>query len=118
MKKTINIDWSDCGPITLVVVQPTSFCNLNCDYCYLPDRHLKNTLSLDLIEPIFQRVFSSRFLQNDFTICWHAGEPLAVPISFYESAFAKIAEVSEKYNQQGYCFRHSVQTNATYINDA
>ncbi len=60
----------------------------------------------------------SRFLQDDFTICWHAGEPLAVPISFYESAFAKIAEVSEKYNQQGYCFRHSVQTNATYINDA
>ncbi len=118
MEKNTNIDWSDCGPITLVVVQPTSFCNLNCDYCYLPDRHLKNTLSLDLIEPIFQRVFSSRFLQNDFTICWHAGEPLAVPISFYESAFAKIAEVSEKYNQQGYCFRHSVQTNATYINDA
>ena len=28
------------GPINLVVIQPTSFCNLNCDYCYLPDRHL------------------------------------------------------------------------------
>ena len=23
------------GPINLVVIQPTSFCNLNCDYCYL-----------------------------------------------------------------------------------
>lgn len=94
MKKNLNIDWSDCGPITLVVVQPTSFCNLNCDYCYLPDRHLKNTLSLDLIEPIFQRVFSSRFLQNDFTICWHAGEPLAVPLVFMKVPLLKLRKLA------------------------
>ncbi len=56
MEKNTNIDWSDCGPITLVVVQPTSFCNLNCDYCYLPDRHLKNTLSLDLIPLLIRAI--------------------------------------------------------------
>ena len=40
------LDTSKFGPLTLAVIQPTSFCNLDCDYCYLPDRHLKNQLSL------------------------------------------------------------------------
>ncbi len=88
------------GPINLVVIQPTSFCNLNCDYCYLPDRHLRNLLSLDLIEPIFEKIFTSSFFRRDFNICWHAGEPLTVPISFYESAFAKIGQLNDRYNTQ------------------
>ncbi len=84
------LDTSNFGPISLVVIQPTSFCNLDCDYCYLPDRHLNNRLSLDLIEPIFKSIFTSPFFQDEIEICWHAGEPLAVPISFYKSAFQKI----------------------------
>ncbi len=51
------------GPIDLVIIQATSFCNLDCDYCYLPDRQLKNRLSLDLIEPIFKNIFASPFLK-------------------------------------------------------
>lgn len=111
-------DLSQFGPIQLVVIQPTSFCNLDCDYCYLPDRQTKNRLSLDLIEPIFTEIFTSPFLNCDFSICWHAGEPLAVPISFYESAFSIIEETSRKFNQNSWPFYHSVQTNATTINQA
>ena len=109
---------SEFGPIQLVVIQPTSFCNLDCDYCYLPDRQSKNRLSLDLIEPIFKEIFTSPFLNSDFSICWHAGEPLAVPISFYESAFKIIEETSHQYNSNSCPFYHSVQTNATTINQA
>jgi len=109
---------SDFGPINLVIIQPTSFCNLDCDYCYLPDRKVKNQLSLDLIDPIFQRVFSSPFVGEGFTICWHAGEPLAMPISFYKSAFALIEEAASKYNKTNTQFVQSVQTNATLINQA
>ena len=112
------MDFSQFGPINLVVIQPTSFCNLNCDYCYLPNRHLKNRLSLDLIEPIFKNIFTSRFFGSDFTICWHAGEPLTVPISFYQSAFEKIDIANQKYNTKGFSFNYSFQTNGTLITQA
>lgn len=112
------IDLKQFGPIELVVIQPTSFCNLNCDYCYLPDRHLKNTLSLDLIEPIFKSIFASPFLGEHFTVCWHAGEPLAVPISFYDSALEIISSVEKKYNTKQCFVKHSIQTNGTLINQA
>ena len=106
------------GPINLVVIQATSFCNLDCDYCYLPDRQINNQLSLDLIEPIFKAIFTSPFVRDGFSVAWHAGEPLAVPISFYRSAFARIDEASQKYNHTGAEIVQPLQTNAPLITPA
>lgn len=112
--ETLNLP--EFGPIELVVLQPTSFCNLNCDYCYLPHRQLKNTLSLELIEPIFKAILTSKFLGEYVTICWHAGEPLAIPISFYDSAFEIIEHAQTKYKIKPGEIKHSLQTNGTLIN--
>ncbi len=113
-----DLDTNEFGPLRLLILQPTSFCNLDCDYCYLPERHLRNRMSLDLIEPIFKQVFTSPFVREHFTICWHAGEPLAVPVEFYYQAFELIQKTSDQYNQQRVCFNLSFQTNAIFINPA
>lgn len=106
------------GPVKLVVIQPTTFCNLDCSYCYLPDRHLKHQFSIDLLEPIFRNLFESSFVREDFTVIWHAGEPLTMPIKFYESAFEAIDQLSCQYNFNNYPIRHSIQTNGTLISQA
>ena len=106
------------GPINLVVIQSTSFCNLNCDYCYLPDRQTKNQLSLDLIPTIMKTVLESPFIGGDFTILWHAGEPLALPVSFYDQATYLIREAEKRYKTQPIQIFQSLQTNATLINQA
>lgn len=101
--------------LRLLVIQPTTFCNLDCDYCYLPNRQLKYNLSLDLIEPIFKNIFNSNLVNQQFTIVWHAGEPLTVPISFYESAIEIINELNHKINSEPYTIIHSFQTNGILI---
>ena len=109
---------TEFGTIKLVVVQPTPFCNLNCDYCYLPDRLSKHRLSLDLIEPIFKNLFQSQFIGKEFTVVWHAGEPLTMPITFYESAFNKIEQLDRQFNSSRCLISHAFQTNGTLINQA
>jgi len=103
------------GPIQLVVIQPTPFCNLDCDYCYLPNRDVKERLSLELLESIFKRIFESHLISDRFTVVWHAGEPLAMPIEFYRLAF-KIVEQLNKNELGSRChITHAFQTNATML---
>ncbi len=106
------------GPVKLVIVQPTTFCNLDCDYCYLPERQEKHKLSLELLEPIFTSLFSSNLIEDGFTVVWHAGEPLTMPISYYESAFQIIGDLNKNFNSYEYNISHSFQTNGTLINQA
>jgi uncharacterized protein len=109
---------TEFGPVKLVVIQPTPFCNLDCDYCYLPDRQSKDKFSLDLLEPIFKNLFQSQFIEKEFTVVWHAGEPLAMPVTFYESAFNEINRCDREYNSSRYLISHAFQTNGTLINPA
>ena len=74
------------GPLALLVIQPTPFCNLDCSYCYLPDRSNKGKMTLETLEKTFNWVFSSGLVRQPFTLLWHAGEPMVLPASFYEQA--------------------------------
>jgi uncharacterized protein len=36
------------GTFHTLVLQPTSFCNLDCSYCYLPDRRSRHLMSVSV----------------------------------------------------------------------
>jgi uncharacterized protein len=106
---------NDCAPILdVVVVQPTPFCNINCSYCYLPQRSVTTVMEQSTIANLFKEVFSSGWTRDGLTIIWHAGEPLVVPISFYEKAFEAIAAM----RPASLALRHSIQTNGMLITPA
>lgn len=107
------------GPLNLLVVQGTPFCNLDCDYCYLPDRGDRTRLSGAVLDAALDRVLESPYVHGPFTLLWHAGEPLALPRSFYDDATACIEAALARYpDHAGLHIQQCVQTNATTINQA
>ena len=98
----------------LLVLQPTPFCNIDCDYCYLPGRQSKARMSLATVRHAARRLREDGLLGDALTVVWHAGEPLAMPVAFYEQAIDAIeAEVG------AHCeLTHAIQTNATLIDAA
>ncbi len=101
------------GPIDLLIFQSTSFCNLDCKYCYLPDRNLKSKISLEIIENSLNRIVEEKLINGTFSIVWHAGEPMVLPIEFYRQVNALI----KKIIPQDIVVNQHIQTNATLIDD-
>lgn len=108
------VDQSRPLSLGLLVIQPSPFCNINCDYCYLPDRGDKRRMEFGVLRKIMDRVFESGLVQHPFTILWHAGEPLAVPLKWYQEAF----EIINEYPGAKQNIQHSFQSNGTLLNDA
>jgi len=107
-----------CGPLRLVILQSTSLCNIDCDYCYLPDRASRNVMPQETVAAVFERIFSSTFIRtgagNGFTVCWHAGEPLTLPVAYYSQAIATIEDLRTRLAPE-VSVSYSFQTNATTI---
>lgn len=108
------ISADNVGPLDLLVIQPTPFCNLDCSYCYLPDRLNKRKITLETLEKALTWAFSSGLVRQPFTLLWHAGEPMVLPVTFYEQATL----VLERCNISGFEVTQSIQTNATLVNSA
>jgi len=73
--------------LDLLVIQPTALCNLDCRYCYVPDRQNAERLPLSILERLLTAVRSSRLAggQHKLKILWHAGLPAgpsAGPITY------------------------------------
>ena len=100
--------------ISVVVVQPTPFCNINCNYCYLPGRSNKATMAPEVLRALFEKVFASGWTCEELTVIWHAGEPLVMPVSYYQEAFSLIESLRPAHVQ----VRHSFQTNGTLLSQA
>lgn len=106
---TISIDPTPL--VRTIVLQPTPFCNINCRYCYLPQRDAKTVMPLQTVTTIFEKIFASGWSSPYLTIIWHAGEPLVLPPSYYQAAF----EAIEALRPAGLELRHSIQTNGMLI---
>ncbi len=90
-----------------VVMQPTTLCNLDCTYCYLPHRALDRPMPVEVAEATAGSVNPWAAADTRFSVVWHGGEPLAAGRAHLAALMAPFAGVE-----------HHVQTNATLIDDA
>ncbi len=94
-----------------VVLQPTALCNLNCVYCYVPDRRDRSLMTAEVLEASADFLFGCHLPAGELEVHWHAGEPLAAGLAFYKRAFAVLAERAPS----GFRLRHTIQTNGTLL---
>ncbi|SIQ62041.1 uncharacterized protein SAMN05444858_103270 [Micromonospora avicenniae] len=90
-----------------VVMQPTTLCNLDCAYCYLPLRAADRRMPVPVAEAVAASV-NSWSTTGRFSVVWHGGEPLAAGREHLAALMAPFGPEVE----------HHVQTNATLIDDA
>lgn len=100
-------------PVEQVILQPTPYCNLDCKYCYLPNRADRSRMTPQLPADVLSFIHSSNLSSPNMQLVWHAGEPLAAGLKFYEEALRHIS--SKNFPNS---ISQSIQTNATLINDA
>src|SRR5260370_23388428 len=99
--------------INRVVIQPTPFCNIDCRYCYLPNRSSKAVVERTTLSNLFTQVFQSGWARNPLTVIWHAGEPMVMPIRFHRDAF----DLVEQLKPGDLSLTHPFQTHGTRIDD-
>lgn len=72
-------------------------------------------MSSDILRDVFSKVLLSSDVGEALTVLWHIGEPLAVPVAFYEEAFAIASLINQGREDAAVHVTHSVQTNGTLI---
>ncbi|MGA5067953.1 cyclophane-forming radical SAM peptide maturase AmcB [Streptomyces exfoliatus] len=91
-----------------LLMQPTTLCNLDCSYCYLPDRQVARRMSTEVAEAVAAGVRAWARV-HPVTVIWHGGEPLTVGTAAFRS-------LVEPFGPGGDLpISHAVQTNATRI---
>jgi len=99
-------------PVEGIIVQPTTACNLDCSYCYLPYRNKRHTMSVGVAEALAKQISQLQLATMPAHIIWHGGEPLTVG----RERLAALMEPFRTLVDQGRV-AHSLQTNATLINE-
>jgi uncharacterized protein len=90
-----------------VIMQPTTLCNLDCAYCYLPFRSADRRMPVAVAEAVASSVNTWAARAPRFSVVWHGGEPTSVGRTQLARLMAPFAGVE-----------HHIQTNATLIDDA
>lgn len=111
MSRVDGARWSGMRGIatvpSYVIMQPTTLCNLDCTYCYLPFRASDRRMPVEIAEAVAVSVNDWAGLAPRFSVIWHGGEPLAAGQTHLAGLMAPFRGVE-----------HHIQTNATLIDDA
>ena len=105
------------SPLYLMAKPAGAACNLRCDYCYYLE---KARLFTRQDAPVMSDELLERFVEDyigcqttpEVQFCWHGGEPLLRPVSFYKKAL----KLQRQY-ARGRKIDNIIQTNGTLIND-
>jgi uncharacterized protein len=93
-----------------IVLQPTPFCNLNCNYCYLPTRLNTERMSIEVAKAVAQGITG---FQAAVALVWHGGEPLAAGLMHFRSLVNVFEDLRESSKVS-----HAIQTNGTLLTPA
>ncbi|MBM3530603.1 MAG: GRRM system radical SAM/SPASM domain protein [Alphaproteobacteria bacterium] len=74
----------------LIILQPTPYCNIDCTYCYLGHRDDRRLMSGAVVAAVRDKLLARLSPDAAPAIVWHAGEPTAAPIAWYEHAYAAL----------------------------
>lgn len=95
----------------LIILQATPYCNINCSYCYLGHRDDRRLMSCGVLDAVCRKILAPLAPDAAPAIVWHAGEPTAAPIRWYEEAHARLVKVAPKHSS------FAMQSNGVAIDD-
>ncbi|MFF4413378.1 cyclophane-forming radical SAM peptide maturase AmcB [Streptosporangium sp. NPDC001559] len=100
------------GKTRTLILQPTTLCNLDCVYCYLPHRRLSNEMSPKVAQAIAESAAELISPNHPLEIVWHGGEPMALGLRKFHALLMPF----EQFRDMGQV-QHYMQTNATLVDD-
>lgn len=86
----------------MAYVKPTNFCNVGCSHCYLTEEVradkflMSDTVLGQTIDTLFEMAIKQK--SSSIMFLWHGGEPLTLPVSYFEKAGALIDKKLKDHN--------------------
>lgn len=98
------------APVAAMALQPGTYCNLACSYCYLPSKDSVLHMPITVATAVADYIRAQDHPGRPIELIWHGGEPLTVGTR----RFAKLLSTFEDLRAEGRIV-HAIQTNATLI---
>ncbi len=94
----------------LLVLQATQFCNIDCTYCYVPNRTRTKHISPEVLRAVRRQIIDQDRLVHGGLVLWHAGEPLSIGFNrFVELRSSLFGDRRPRW------IKEQIQTNGTLI---
>ena len=104
-------------PFHLLAKPTGAICNLDCKYCFFLSKEMlypgdRFRMSDELLETYIRQLLEAH-PSDEVNVAWQGGEPSLMGLDFFRRAIAHV----ERYRKPGQNVLHTIQTNATLLND-